>query len=104
MGGLYLEHDMRTLAKRLAARREAWPVIFAAAALVASVGVAAAIEQHPAPQPANQYQDLGRVMTREPGLVPESIDRNQYERSGTRGREELGESPFHPEGPGDVSD
>ncbi|PNG24442.1 hypothetical protein [Methylocella silvestris] len=32
------------------------------------------------------------------------IDRANYDHSGTRGREGLGESPFYPEGPGNVSD
>jgi hypothetical protein len=33
-----------------------------------------------------------------------SSDMARFDRSGTRGRLDLGASPFHPEGPGNVTD
>ncbi len=38
------------------------------------------------------------------GLSLSRLDRANFDHSGTRGREGLGESPFHPEGPGNVRD
>jgi hypothetical protein len=85
----------------------------AAAIVVASVGAVAADERYAtgqsgfsalpplyegspfsSPYFANQFQ----------GLAPSRADRNQFDRSGTRGREGLGASPVHPEGAGNVSE
>ena len=92
---------------RAAVSHKARKTGFAAAILVASVGAVAAdqpgfsalpplYEGSPFSSPyfANQFQ----------GLAPSRADRNQFDRSGTRGREGLGASPVHPEGAGNVSE
>lgn len=74
---------------------------FAGLASILAIGAASAQQAY---QPrANQYYgyyDQG------PGLGGASsrADRAAFDRSGTRGREGLGASPYHPEGPGNVSD
>jgi hypothetical protein len=78
-----------------------------AAILVASVGTVAAGELYlssPANQYYSPYENDGRFEEPNPGVAPSRADRNQFDRSGTRGRQGLGASPLHPEGPGNVSD
>lgn len=76
----------------------------AASILVASVGTAAADERFPSNQYYGPYENNG--VKPNPGLAPSraDADRNAFFRSGTRGRNGLGASPIHPEGPGNVSD
>lgn len=72
----------------------------AAVALFGSVGMATAQERYPAG--ATQYYGLY-----EPAQHALSLSRSdhiRYDHSGTRGREGLGGSPQHPEGPGNPSD
>jgi hypothetical protein len=81
-------------------------VQLAASILVASVGTAAADERFPSNQYYGPYENNGRFVKPNPGLAPSraDADRNAFFRSGTRGRQGLGASPIHPEGPGNVSD
>src|SRR5580693_6760947 len=72
----------------------------AAAALFVSVGVVAAQERYPVG--ATQYYGLYDSGQQRPSLS--RSDRIHFDHSGTRGRDGLGESPFHPEGPGNPSD
>jgi hypothetical protein len=102
---------MRTFTNRSAASREARRFILAAAALAASAGAAAALDHHPVKRPANAKQYYGLYPTQSlPGVLVHSpaaaddADQLLYHRSGSIGREGLGESPRHPEGPGNVSD
>jgi hypothetical protein len=74
---------------------------FAGLASILSVGAVSAQEAYP-PR-ASQYYSLyeqnpgaGAALSRQ--------DRADFDRSGTRGRMGLGASPYHPEGPGNVSD
>ncbi len=76
----------------------------AAAILVASVGPVAADERFPSNQYYGPYENSGPFVKPNPGLAPSREDRNTFFRSGTRGRQGLGASPIHPEGPGNVSD
>ena len=71
----------------------------ATAVLLASVGMAAAQPRYhlPTEQFYSTHQGPNQV-------APSRWDRIRYDRSGTRGREGLGASPGHPEGPGNVSD
>jgi hypothetical protein len=81
-------------------------VQLAASILVASVGTAAADERFPSNQYYGPYENNGHFVKPNPGLAPSraDADRNAFFRSGTRGRQGLGASPIHPEGPGNVSD
>jgi hypothetical protein len=76
----------------------------AAAILVASVGTVGADEHFPSNQNYGPYENNGPFVKPNPGLAPSREDRNTFFRSGTRGRQGLGASPIHPEGPGNVSD
>jgi hypothetical protein len=78
-------------------------VAVAAVVLMASVAAASA-KGGPAPHPANANQYYGLYENSPGGLTPAQIDHRNFERAGTRGREDLGASPFHPEGPGNVVD
>jgi hypothetical protein len=71
----------------------------ATAVLLASVGMAAA--QPRSHLQADQFYSIHQVPNQ---VAPSRWDRIRYDHSGTRGREGLGASPGHPEGPGDVSD
>ena len=75
----------------------------AATILVASVGTVAADERFPSNQYYGPYENNGRYVKPNPSLAPSRADRNAFFRSGTRGRQGLGASPIHPEGPGNVS-
>ena len=75
-------------------------IALAAATLFASGGLAAAQARYPVG--AGQYYgfyDSGRHI-----LSLSGGDRIHFDHSGTRGRDGLGGSPFHPEGPGNDSD
>jgi hypothetical protein len=78
----------------------------AAAILVASATTVAADERFPSNQYYGPYENNGSFVKAKPGLAPSraDADRNAFFRSGTRGRQGLGASPIHPEGPGNVSD
>ncbi len=95
---------MRTFASRLAACREARRFILAAAALAASAGAANALDHHPVKQPAKAKQYYGLYQNPVQALPLDQQDQILYHRSGTIGREDLGASPRHPEGEGNVSD
>ncbi len=71
---------------------------FAGLAIAATVGSAAAQDRIVAP---SQFSALytGHVYT-----SPAYADRAAYDRSGSRGRLDLGANPIHPEGPGNFSD
>jgi hypothetical protein len=69
-----------------------------AAAICAPSAVFAQTQRYPAPAPGYDPYDPC-----EPGYSAQSQDRAAYDCSGTRGRMGLGASPFHPEGPGNVT-
>jgi hypothetical protein len=71
------------------------------AGLLMSGAVAAKDYRH-AKQPANANQYYGLYRNPSDSLAPSRMDRANFDHSGTRGREGLGASPFHPEGPGNV--
>jgi hypothetical protein len=76
-------------------------ISFAAAVLLALTGVAAAQSQQPQPtQPPSGTCPLFFFCAQ-----PSAPGANWqiYHRSGTLGRQGLGASPFHPEGPGNAS-
>lgn len=75
-------------------------VVLVAAALIASMGVVAAKDR----QPADAGQYYGLYQSPSSNIAPARSDRLDFDHSGTRGRQGLGESPFNPEGPGNVSD
>jgi hypothetical protein len=67
-------------------------------------GAVAAKDYPPAKQPANANRYYGMYLDPSQGRAPSITDRRDFDHSGTRGRDGLGASPFHPEGPGDVED
>jgi hypothetical protein len=71
----------------------------AAAMLAATMGIACAQPHYPSD--ADQIYDT--KANPEPQLAPSRRDRARFHRSGTRGRQGLGASPLHPEGPGNVT-
>ena len=95
---------MRTFTNRSAASRKVRRFFLAAAALAASAGAAAALDHHPAKPPAKANQYYGLYQNPAENISMDRADHLLYHRSGTIGREGLGESPRHPEGPGNVSD
>lgn len=69
---------------------------------IASIGAASAQQANSntrAGQFYGFYQQNPAAMN-----TPARADRADFDRSGTRGREGLGASPYHPEGPGNVTD
>lgn len=92
---------------KIAAGHKVQKIRLAAVILCVSVGTVAADERYSA-SPANQYYgpyENNRPFEKpNPSLAPSRVDRNAFDRSGTRGRQGLGASPVHPEGPGNVSD
>jgi hypothetical protein len=68
-------------------------------AMAASVGCAAASVSQTMPVRANDFYGLY-----DNAAGASSWDMSRYDRSGTRGRLDLGSSPFHPEGPGNATD
>jgi hypothetical protein len=71
----------------------------AAAMLAATTGIACAQE----PYPSRADQIYGANANPKPQLAPSRQDRARFHRSGTRGRQGLGASPLHPEGPGNAT-
>lgn len=71
----------------------------ATAVLLASVGMAAAQPRYHLR--TEQFYSIHQSPNQ---VAPSRWDRIRYDHSGTRGREGLGASPGHPEGPGNVSD
>jgi hypothetical protein len=67
----------------------------AAAMLAATMGIACAHSR------GNQIYDANAKP--KPQLAPSRWDRARFNRSGTRGRQGLGASPLHPEGPGNMT-
>jgi len=67
-------------------------------------GAVAAKDYPHAEQPANANQYYGLYQNPSQALAPSGADHADFDRSGTRGREGFGGSPFHPEGPGNVAD
>ena len=91
---------MRIFTNHSAASRKARRITLAAAVLVASTGAVVANDHLPAH--ANRYYGLNEH--RSVRVNAPRINRANFDPSGTRGREDLGESPFYPEGPGNVVD
>jgi len=91
---------MPFLTPKLPASRAARNIMLSAAALIASLGAVAAKDRHP-PSPEQYY---GLYANQDQGPAVSRWDRARFDHSGTRGREGLGASPMHPEGPGNVSD
>ncbi len=85
-------------------------ILAVAAALAAPTGYAAATTRHhhvhtaAAATPAAARDYVGVYQGAAPGAALDQQDTRLFNRSGTVGREGLGESPFRPEGPGNVSD
>jgi hypothetical protein len=71
----------------------------AAAMLAATTGIACA----QVPYPSRADQIYGANANPKPQFAPSRLDRTLFHRSGTRGRQGLGASPLHPEGPGNVT-
>jgi hypothetical protein len=88
-----------TRGKRTAAHYRARMMGLAAAMLAATMSIVCAQELYPSR--ADQLYDANA--NPEPRLAPSRRDRARYHRSGTRGRQGLGASPLHPEGPGNVT-
>jgi hypothetical protein len=64
-----------------------------------------AAKDYPQPkQPTEADHYYGVYRNPSPGFVPSTDDPPDFDPSGTRGRDGLGASPFHPEGPGNVED
>ena len=73
------------------------------AGLLTSCAVAAKDYPH-AKQPARADHFYGVYHNPSPRFVPSTADPPEFDLSGTRGRDGLGATPFHPEGPGNVVD
>jgi hypothetical protein len=72
-------------------------------AVVASSAAGAKEHSHSAqPASTNAYQGLYQAPSQ--ALSRSGSDSADFDHSGTRGREELGASPFNPEGPGNLQD
>ncbi len=91
---------MQTSMDKAALRSGLRVLAFAGFASILAIGAASAQQAYP-PRASQfySYYDQGG-----PGLTPSRQDRADFDRSGTRGREGLGASPFHPEGPGNPTD
>jgi hypothetical protein len=72
---------------------------FAAAMLAAATGIAVGQALYP----SRAEQIYGADAKLKPQLAPSRKDRARFNRSGTRGRQGLGASPLHPEGPGNTT-
>jgi hypothetical protein len=73
------------------------------AGLLTSCAVAAKDYRH-AKQHARADQFYGVYHNLSPVFVPSTANPPDFDLSGTRGRDGLGASPFHPEGPGNFVD
>jgi hypothetical protein len=65
--------------------------------------ISAASAQQANPAHSHQFSGLYQENSSGDGVLARQ-DRADFDRSGTRGRMGLGASPFHPEGPGNVSE
>jgi len=88
-----------TLSKKAAAPCRTRIMGLAAAMLAATMGIAGA--QELSPPRAGHDRNAGTNLN--PRKAPSRWDRARFHRSGTRGRQGLGASPLHPEGPGNVT-
>lgn len=94
---------MKNSLNRAASGRSTRHLAIAAAALIASAGAAAAqAASSQKPIKANEYYGLYQGTSG--GMSQKQVEHRVFDRSGTVGREGLGASPLHPEGPGDVVD
>ncbi|WP_026607052.1 hypothetical protein [Methylocapsa acidiphila] len=71
------------------------------AVLIASIGTVSAQDHQSQSAYPTQYQRPSAAESQ--NLAVSRWDRARFDHSGTRGREGLGASPMHPEGPGDPS-
>lgn len=92
---------MKNFIRRASTVRKAATMGIATATLAASISMANA-QQVPHYR-TNPYYG-GAYSNPVPPPALSRWDRARFDRSGTRGREGLGASPMHPEGPGNVSD
>jgi len=90
-----LEYLVVTRSNKAVAHYGARMIGLAAATLAATMGNASAHSR------ADQIYDANA--TPKPPLAPSRWDRAHFHRSGTRGRQGVGASPLHPEGPGNVT-
>ena len=97
-------HAMRTWITKSATCHKALKIELATAIIVATMGATAGDERSPPDQYYGPYENNGPFVKPIPGLAPSREDRNNFNRSGTRGREGLGASPIHPEGAGNLSE
>ena len=88
-----------TRSKKTAAHYGTRIMGLAAAILAATVGIACAQQHYPSR--AEQIYDANA--NPKPQTAPSRWDRARFHRSGTRGRQGLGASPLHPEGPGNMT-
>jgi hypothetical protein len=84
--------------------QKALQLALATAVFLTSARAVAAEDHQPTALPANANQYHGPNQNPPAGLAPSRADRAKFNRSGTRGREGLGEDPAHPEGPGNVTE
>jgi hypothetical protein len=94
---------MQTWATKLVTCHKARQIELAVAILVATMGATAAEERSPPDQYYGPHENNGPFVKPSRGLAQSRQDRNDFNRSGTRGRQGLGASPIHPEGAGNVS-
>lgn len=73
-----------------------------AATVLLAFGCASYADEKQPSQRARQFK--GFYETTNPSLNPDQIAHREFGRSGASGREGLGASPLHPEGPGNFSD
>lgn len=88
----------------LAAGGRALQILALAAAFAVPMGYAVARPRHIEEPPAGAREYFGLSQSPGQGLTIDQQNLRLFDRSGTVGREGLGQSPFHPEGPGNVSD
>lgn len=69
-----------------------------------AISAAAANDAPQASRPANAERYYGLYQNPSQALAAPGADDDAFDDSGTRGRQGLGASPFHPEGPGNVND
>lgn len=78
-------------------------VLAFAAALALPMGYAVAKPRHSHEAAPSSREYVGLYQNPAQALNVDQQDHRLFDRSGTVGREGLGESPFHPEGPGNVA-
>ncbi len=94
---------MRNSLNRAASGQSTRHLALAAALLIASAGAAAA-QTAPSHKPIKANEYYGLYQGASGGLSQQQVEHRMFDRSGTVGREGLGASAVHPEGPGDVVD